>query len=177
MDDQVRDLAVKLLSMGYDDLPERERRVLRQIAARTAISRDVNESFHGDQPLGARIADKVAAFGGSWTFIGIFCGLIALWVASNAWVLAHPADPYPFVFLNLILSMVAAVQAPVIMMSQNRQSAKDREVAAHDYEVNLKAELEIMSLHEKMDDLRQNQLEERFRRIEALIAAIPARQG
>ncbi len=177
MDENVRGLAAKLLSKGYDDLPEREQRVLRRIASRAAISRNINDSFHDDLSFGQRVADRVAEFGGSWTFILIFAGFITLWVALNLWLLSRPADPYPFVFLNLILSMIAALQAPVIMMSQNRQSAKDREAAAHDYEVNLKAELEIMSLHEKLDDMRQRQLEAHFAAIEQRLAAIEAGQG
>ena len=172
MDNRVRELAAKLLSAGYDDLQPGEQRVLRRIAARAAISRDVSITDMATISFGERVADKVAAFGGSWTFIFMFGGMIVAWVALNLWFLAHPADPYPFVFLNLILSMVAAVQAPVIMMSQNRQAAKDREVSAHDYEVNLKAELEIMSLHEKIDDLRMRQLEEHFGKIETRLAAI-----
>ena len=175
MDEKVRELAAKLLSTGYEDLPEREQRVLRRIAERAAISRNVNDSFHRERDFGERVADRVAAFGGSWTFIGVFCGLILAWVAVNAALLTRPADPYPFVFLNLLLSMVAAIQAPVIMMSQNRQAAKDREVAAHDYEVNLKAELEIMSLHEKLDDLRQRQLEAHFAALADRIRALEER--
>lgn len=177
MDEQVRNLATKLLSSGYDDLPERERRVLGRIAARAAISRNINDSFHRDLSFGDRLADRIAAFGGSWTFILIFAGCILAWVILNSWVATHPADPYPYVFLNLILSMVAAIQAPVIMMSQNRQAAKDREVAAHDYEVNLKAELEIMSLHEKLDDLRQRQLEAHFAALADRIRALEERLG
>lgn len=169
MDDSVRELAERLLSRGYDDLPEREQRVLRRIAARAAISRNVNETFHERLTYGQRLADRVAAFGGSWTFIFLFGAVILGWVVVNAWLVTVPADPYPFVFLNLILSMLAAVQAPVIMMSQNRQTAKDRAIAAHDYEVNLKAELEIMSLHEKLDDLRQRELVGQFTRLEQLI--------
>jgi len=167
MDDKVRDLAQRLLSMGYDDLPEREQRVLRRIAARTAISHNVNESFHEKMTFGDRLSDQVASFGGSWRFIIYFGLVIALWVVGNLVLLTHPVDPYPFIFLNLILSLLAAIQAPVIMMSQNRQAAKDRAVAAHDYEVNLKAELEIMSLHEKVDDIRTRQLADHFARIEA----------
>ena len=175
MDERVRDLAERLLSKGYDDLPEREQRVLRRIASRAAISRDIDASFRGELTFGDRVADRVAAFGGSWSFIGLFAAVIAGWVVLNLWVLTQPADPYPFVFLNLILSMVAAVQAPVIMMSQNRQAAKDRVAAAHDYEVNLKAELEIMSLHEKVDDIRMRQLEALFARLEAKIDALAQR--
>ena len=175
MDDRVRELATKLLRAGYDDLPEREQRVLRRIAARAAISRNIGDRAAEHLTFGQRVADKVAAFGGSWTFILLFSGLIVLWVAGNGWALLHPFDPYPFVFLNLILSMVAAIQAPVIMMSQNRQAEKDREAAGHDYEVNLKAELEIMSLHEKLDDLRQRQLEAHFAKLEERLRAIESR--
>ncbi len=175
MDDRVRELAERLLSKGYDDLPEREQRVLRRIAGRGAISRNVDESFREELGFGERVADQVAAFGGSWSFIFLFAAVILGWVVLNLWVLARPTDPYPFVFLNLILSMVAAVQAPVIMMSQNRQAAKDRVAAAHDYEVNLKAELEIMSLHEKVDDIRMRQLEALFARLEAKVDALAVR--
>ncbi|KAB2886227.1 MAG: DUF1003 domain-containing protein [Albidovulum sp.] len=175
MDERVRELAERLLSKGYDDLPEREQRVLRRIAGRAAISRNVNESFRQELSFGDRVADRVAAFGGSWSFIILFAAVILGWVAANVWIMVRPADPYPFVFLNLILSMVAAIQAPVIMMSQNRQAAKDRLAAAHDYEVNLKAELEIMSLHEKVDDIRMRQLEALFARLEAKIDALSRR--
>jgi len=175
MDEHVRELAERLLSKGYDDLPEREQRVLRRIAGRAAISRNVNESFRQELSFGDRVADRVAAFGGSWSFIILFALVILGWVAANVWIMVRPADPYPFVFLNLILSMVAAIQAPVIMMSQNRQAAKDRLAAAHDYEVNLKAELEIMSLHEKVDDIRMRQLEALFARLEAKIDALSRR--
>lgn len=175
MDEHVRELAERLLSKGYDDLPEREQRVLRRIAGRAAISRNVNESFRRELSFGDRVADRVAAFGGSWSFIILFALAILGWVAANVWIMVRPADPYPFVFLNLILSMVAAIQAPVIMMSQNRQAAKDRLAAAHDYEVNLKAELEIMSLHEKVDDIRMRQLEALFARLEAKIDALSRR--
>ncbi len=175
MDERVRDLAERLLSRGYDDLPPREQRVLRRIAERTAISRNVNEAYRAELGVGDRVADRVAAFGGSWTFIFIFGGVIVVWVVANAWLITRPADPYPFVFLNLILSMIAAVQAPVIMMSQNRQAAKDRIEAGHDYEVNLKAELEIMSLHEKVDDIRMRQLETLFARLEGKIDRLSGR--
>ena len=175
MEAHVRKLAEQLLSTGYDDLPEREQKVLSRIAARAAISRDVSATYHEGLSLGDRVADKVAAFGGSWNFIFLFFGVILAWVVSNAWVMTAAADPYPFVFLNLILSMVAALQAPVIMMSQNRQAAKDRIVAAHDYEVNLKAELEIMSLHEKVDDMRMRQLEELFAKLEGRLEALTAK--
>ena len=109
---------------------------------------------------GERLADKVAAVGGSWAFIIGFGAALALWmgwnVATRGFGLAF--DPYPFIFLNLMLSMLAAIQAPVIMMSQNRAAARDREAAEHDYIVNLRAELEIMHLHDKMDAMRKREL-------------------
>lgn len=179
MDKRVRDLATQLLNKGYDDLTEREQKVLMRVAGRAAISRNVGKDFASGLTLGDRVADRVAAFGGSWTFILIFALVIVGWVALNGWMLTRAPDPYPFIFLNLLLSMVAAIQAPVIMMSQNRQAAKDRLTMAHDYEVNLKAELEIMSLHEKIDDIRMRQLNDHFARIEqrldALAAAVQSR--
>ncbi len=174
MDDKLRALAEHLLNKGYDELSERDQRVLRRIAARSAISRDMSLGGPTTSTFGARVADRVAAFGGSWTFILIFGAVVAGWVALNAWMLVRALDPYPFVFLNLLLSMVAAFQAPVIMMSQNRQNEKDRLAAAHDYEVNLKAELEIMSLHEKFDELRMHQLELLFGETASRLAAIEA---
>jgi uncharacterized membrane protein len=172
MDAKVRELAEKLLNTGYDSLPEREQRVLRRIAARTAISRNVAVSEAST--LGERVADRVAAFGGSWTFIFLFLGILLAWVGMNTWAAARAPDPFPFIFLNLILSMVAALQAPVIMMSQNRQTEKDREAMAHDYEVNLKAELEIMSLHDKVDALRLTHLDARLDEIVKRLAGIEA---
>jgi uncharacterized membrane protein len=103
----------------------------------------------------------VAQFGGSWRFIGLFGGILVVWMVINAWVLAaHPFDPYPFILLNLVLSTLAALQAPVIMMSQNRQAHKDRLHAQQDYEVNLMAEIEIRDLHDKLDSLRFKQWHE-----------------
>jgi uncharacterized membrane protein len=103
--------------------------------------------------LGARVADAVATFGGSWTFLGIFGVIIVLWMGVNVVLLTAAFDPYPFILLNLVLSCLAAAQAPVILMSQNRHSEKDRQRAEHDYQVNLKAELEVQLLHEKLDHL------------------------
>lgn len=161
MDRNVKELAERLLQTGFDDLPVREQRVLKRMAKRIVISENVNERFHEKMTFGQRLADQVAAFGGSWTFIIIFAIVLASWVLVNTWLLPRTDifDPYPFIFLNLILSMLAAIQAPVIMMSQNRQTSKDRLAAANDYEVNLKAELEIMNLHEILDDIRLRQLE------------------
>ena len=117
-----------------------------------------NEVMEGSETFGERVADQVARFGGSWRFIGSFGAILVFWVLINTVLLlgrrSEPFDPYPFILLNLFLSMLAALQAPVIMMSQNRQDAKDRIRSELDYQVNLKAEAEIMHLHEKFDDLR-----------------------
>lgn len=121
---------------------------------RTRVSRNVNVEQQERMTLGERVADKVAAFGGSWTFIMIFAAIMLVWVFINSAALfSRHFDPYPYILLNLFLSMIAAVQAPVIMMSQNRQAAKDRLQADQDYEVNLKAELEVGQLHHKIDHL------------------------
>lgn len=137
-------------------LGELEQRVVAHVLQRTQVTRDPNRIFAEQMTAGDRVADRVAAFGGSWTFIGIFVGLMVVWMAINI-VAAWKWDSYPFILLNLVLSCLAALQAPVIMMSQNRQAAKDRIDAAHDYEVNLKAETEIVALHLKMDELRERQ--------------------
>ncbi len=111
--------------------------------------------------FGQRIADKVASFGGSWTFILLFLGFITVWISINVFILIQrPFDPFPFILLNLILSCIAALQAPVIMMSQNRQEEKDRERGKKDYMINLKSELEIQMLHEKLDHLIMHQQQE-----------------
>jgi uncharacterized membrane protein len=147
-----------------DALGKRERHVLWRTVAHETLSQDVNEDFEKRMSMGDRIADRVAAFGGSWAFIISFCTVLLLWVVLNLALATRAFDPYPFIFLNLMLSMVAALQAPVIMMSQNRQAARDRLDAAHDYEVNLKAEIEIMALHEKLDLLRTEQIEAMLRK-------------
>ncbi|WMJ82222.1 DUF1003 domain-containing protein [Clostridium sp. MB40-C1] len=124
------------------------------------VSKNINNTDYENTTLGQRTADKIATFGGSWTFIIIFCAVLAIWIIGNAIILKSKAfDPYPFVFLNLILSCLAAIQAPIIMMSQNRQSEKDRLTAGNDYLVNLKAEIIIEDLHNKIDLLMDNQEE------------------
>lgn len=147
------------MRVDFDKLSERDQRVLRHIAEGVHISRSTNREFDAQLTFGQRVADQVAAFGGSWTFILLFGAALLSWIFLNTFVLlrGEAFDPYPYILLNLVLSMVAAFQAPVIMMSQNRQTAKDRLDAAHDYEVNLKAELEIRALHEKLDLLREKQ--------------------
>ena len=166
MDEQVLQLAEQLLETGFLKLSERERRVITGVAKRTQISRDVNRTFAEKQTLGDRLADRVASFGGSWTFIALCLAALIAWTAFNSVVRAwqvEPFDPYPYIFLNLILSMLAALQAPIILMSQNRQAARDRLAAGLDYEVNLKAEIEIIELHEKLDRILGGHLEELLR--------------
>jgi uncharacterized membrane protein len=124
---------------------------------RSRASRNVNELFEEKLTIGQRLADKIAEFGGSWPFVTLFLGILAAWIAANS-VAARPFDPFPFILLNLALSCLAALQAPIIMMSQNRANAKDRLRAELDYRVNVKAELEIGQLHDKLDDLRQEVL-------------------
>jgi uncharacterized membrane protein len=166
MNKHLGEFARSIFRGGFDTLPERERRVVKHFIERASVSRNTNREFEDDRTIGQRVADRVAAFGGSWTFIIIFAAVLLSWVALNSYVLARHGDafdPFPYILLNLFLSMLAAIQAPVIMMSQNRQAAKDRLDAAHDYEVNLKAELEILSLHEKMDEFREGKWEELVR--------------
>ena len=146
------------LGMSYESLDEATRKVARHVAERQHISR--NTADDTTNTAGQRAADAVASFGGSWTFIMLFGVTLVAWVVLNSLILARydrSFDPYPYILLNLFLSMLASIQAPIILMSQNRQAQKDRLVAAHDYEVNLKAELEIMLLHEKVDLLREGQ--------------------
>jgi uncharacterized membrane protein len=156
------EIAARLLGAAYNTLDERARKVARHVAERTHIARNLAKDA-ATPSRGQRAADAVASFGGSWTFVGLFCAAMFIWVTLNVWLLAqrgHTFDPYPYILLNLFLSMLAAIQAPIILMSQNRQTEKDRLSAEHDYEVNLKAELEIMLLHEKLDLLRETQWSE-----------------
>ena len=152
------------MTPGQDPLlDKRTREIASHIARRSTIARNVDKELEAQSTLGQRAADAVASFGGSWTFVGLFGAAMLLWVGLNAVLLASRGatfDPYPYILLNLFLSMLAAIQAPVILMSQNRQGEKDRVRAEHDYEVNLKAELEIMLLHDKVDLLREKQWEE-----------------
>lgn len=137
-------------------LSEMQQRIWRAVLSREASTRDPNQVFDASFSFGERVADQVAQLGGSWTFIGLFGVIIVGWLAVNE-DMSRPFDPYPFILLNLVLSCLAALQAPVIMMSQNRQAAKDRSDAQSDYAVNLRAEVEIMSLHAKVDALREHE--------------------
>jgi uncharacterized membrane protein len=149
------ELSRRWLGKAADQVSQSERAVLERFHSRLPVSRNPGGDDAEPATFGERIADKVASFGGSWPFIGLFVAFLVLWVAINtAWLLSKPLDPYPFIFLNLILSMVAALQAPIIMMSQNRHGQQDRKMAEHDYEVNLKAEIEILALHDKLEQVR-----------------------
>lgn len=135
-----------------DELGDIEKRVLAKAHERKIISTDINAALQAEASLGERLSDSIARIGGSWGFISAFLVFLVFWSVVNTIVITtQPFDPYPFIFLNLILSMIAAIQAPIIMMSQNRQAERDRFEAAKDYEVNLKAELEVLSLHQKID--------------------------
>ena len=152
-------LASDLLSCDYADLTPVQRSVIDLIATEAPTGLHPKLQID-DRTRGQRLADNVAAVGGSWGFIISFGVVLAVWIAWNVATRAfHLAfDPYPFIFLNLMLSMLAAIQAPIIMMSQNRSAQRDRENAEHDYIVNLRAELEIMHLHDKVDALRQTEM-------------------
>jgi len=148
--------ATRLLKGHGDPHGEEEAHVLSAIERGTPVSRDAADESDLRSTVGDRLADRVAAVGGSWGFIIAFTGVLLGWMLLNSDVLSHfglAFDPYPYIFLNLMLSTLAAIQAPVIMMSQNRQAAKDRLAAGLDYETNLRAELEILRLHEKIDGL------------------------
>ena len=147
-----------LLEKEKGDINELDREVLESLTRHELLSSSVNEEFESDLTVGQRISDRIATFGGSWTFILTFLGILVIWILANTiFLMTRPFDPYPFILLNLVLSCIAALQAPVIMMSQNRQESKDRLRATSDYQVNLKAELEIRHLHQKIDHLLKEQ--------------------
>ncbi len=150
-------LAESLLGRRFDELEEGEQDALRRICSTKLIGLDAAEGAALHATRADRLADKVAAVGGSWGFIIGFAVVLLAWVLINSRVLEafglHPFDGYPYIFLNLLLSMLAAIQAPVIMMSQNRQAAKDRIAARHDYEVNLRAQLEIIRVQQRLEEL------------------------
>lgn len=152
-----RVLARELLGRDFDALEGEEQRVLTRVASGTLIGPDADEVAQANSTWGDRLADRVAAVGGSWGFIISFGVVLVAWVVINTGVLPDlglPAfDAYPYIFLNLMLSMLAAVQAPIILMSQNRQAMKDRIAARHDYEVNLRTQLEILRLARRVDAL------------------------
>ncbi|MFN8274932.1 MAG: DUF1003 domain-containing protein [Flavobacteriaceae bacterium] len=148
------------LSRGLGELSQLESNVMNSLNENKLIVNQIDDA-PTQLTFGQRVADRVADFGGSWTFIISFCFFILVWICLNVYWFANKGfDPYPFILLNLILSCIAALQAPVIMMSQNRQEEKDRERARNDYMINLKSELEIRMLHEKLDHLMLHQQQE-----------------
>lgn len=149
-----------LLESEKGELTTLDHDVLESLQRHETLSSNVDAEFDKDLTVGEKMADGLASFGGSWKFLIIFGALLLAWIALNSIVLLKkPFDPYPFILLNLVLSCLAAIQAPVIMMSQNRQESKDRLRSQHDYRVNLKAELEIRQLHDKIDHLLSHQWE------------------
>ncbi len=147
-----------VLASERGELSQLETEVVSSLREQELLSENVNEQFEQALSFGERMADKIATFGGSWTFLMCFAGCLAIWITANSLLLfSRPFDPYPFILLNLILSCVAAIQAPVIMMSQKRQESKDRLRSEHDFRVNLKAELEIRHLNAKLDLLLTHQ--------------------
>lgn len=148
----------RLLEQEKGELSDLDKQVVQSLRDQESIAENTNIQFASQLTLGERLSDRLARFGGSWTFLILFATVLVAWVVANTLVLARrPPDPYPFILLNLVLSCLAAIQAPIIMMSQNRQEAKDRLRSEHDYRVNLKAELEIRLLHAKMDQLLTHQ--------------------
>ena len=149
-----------VLESEKGELTALDHEVLESLRRHETLSSNVDAEFDKDLALGEKMADGLATFGGSWSFLIIFAAILFIWIAINSFLLLKkPFDPYPFILLNLVLSCLAAIQAPVIMMSQNRQEAKDRLRSQHDYQVNLKAELEIRHLNEKIDHLLSHQWE------------------
>ncbi|MCO5232098.1 MAG: DUF1003 domain-containing protein [Chitinophagales bacterium] len=147
-----------LIEQEKGEIAEIDKDVLNAIRGNAILSENIQDEIEKELTLGQKVADSVAAFGGSWTFIIFFFLFILMWMFINIWIISKkPFDPYPFILLNLILSCLAAIQAPIIMMSQNRQEQKDRLRAEHDYKINLKAELEIKLLSEKIDHLLAHQ--------------------
>lgn len=155
-----RKLLEKIIEEEISEMSRIEEIISNTVKKEEKISRDIDKEFDTQLTFGEKLSDKIAAFGGSWRFIILFGIILFIWITINLLV-TKPLDPFPFILLNLLLSTIAALQAPVIMMSQNRQETKDRLRSRHDYMVNLKAEIEISSLNEKLDRL----LKERWTRL------------
>ncbi len=155
MDQQTHALAKTIFHDEWEQLTPHEREVIEGVLARIDIPRNANDEFIDRRTFGQRTADRIASFGGSWTFILTFLTALVMWSLINTELLGKEAafDPYPYIFLNLVLSMLAAIQAPIIMMSQNRQNSRDRLEAEIDHEVNVRAELAIHSVLERLDSL------------------------
>lgn len=171
----LKDLEKIVLGKTASDLSSAEKKVLVRARERRTVSTNAGEDFIAGSSFGQRLADGIARVGGSWSFIIGFMVFLVGWVILNTVILTtRSLDPYPFIFLNLILSMLAAIQAPIIMMSQNRQAERDRFMAAKDYEINLKAEIEVLALHHKIDEEVLKELRETRQEIDVLRQAIEA---
>jgi uncharacterized membrane protein len=158
-----RDYVKNALECEIGELTALDHEVIESLREHEVLTENIEKQFERKLTFGEHLSDKIASFGGSWRFIILFGAVLLTWIAVNAALLASRAfDPYPFILLNLILSCLAAIQAPIIMMSQNRAEARDRLRAENDYKVNLKAELEIRHLHEKMDHLLRRQYNRLF---------------
>jgi uncharacterized membrane protein len=158
-----REYVKEVLEDEIGELTALDHEVLDSLQEHEILSQNIGQEFEHDLSFGERLSDRIADFGGSWTFIILFGAVLFIWIIINSIVLATRAfDPYPFILMNLILSCLAAIQAPIIMMSQNRAEARDRARAENDYKVNLKAELEIRHLHEKIDHLLRKQYHRLF---------------
>lgn len=152
----------ELLSAESEQLQKLNEIVLKAIEEEKLLSEKLLEFEDRNPPFTSRVADKVAGFGGSWKFILSFGLFMLMWILVNLYLLSKPFDPFPFILLNLLLSTLAAIQAPIIMMSQNRKEEKDRQRAINDYLVNLKAEIEVRNLHRKFDLLMTEQMKTLF---------------
>lgn len=154
------DYLMKLMEDEKGELTKLEKDVIDKLTDYEIITTNIDEEFAEQLTFGQKVSDKIASFGGSWKFIFLFAFILLGWIVINSYfLLAKPFDPFPFILLNLILSCIAAIQAPVIMMSQNRQEARDRKRAEADYKINLKSELELRQLHQKVDHLLTQQWE------------------
>jgi uncharacterized membrane protein len=172
------DYVRSLIETERGELSDLEKEVVDSLASHEILSLHVDQEYDATLTFGQRLSDKIASFGGSWRFIIIFFCILVLWISVNSLILAFKTfDPYPFILLNLILSCLAAIQAPIIMMSQNRQETKDRLRASHDYQINLKAELEIRQLHQKLDHLLSRQWERLVEIQEVQIELLNEMQG
>jgi uncharacterized membrane protein len=158
-----RDYVKEVLQDEIGELSALDNEVIESLQQHEIISSDISKQFEKKLTFGEQLSDRIAAFGGSWRFIILFGSVLLVWIVINTAVLMSRAfDPYPFILMNLILSTIAALQAPVIMMSQNRSEARDRLRGENDYKINLKAELEIRHLHEKLDHLLRRQYNRLF---------------
>jgi uncharacterized membrane protein len=158
-----KDYVKEVLEEEIGELSALDQEVIESLQQHEILSNDLSKQFERKLTFGERLSDHIAEFGGSWKFLITFGAVLVVWIAINGvLIVAHAFDPYPFILLNLILSCLAAVQAPVIMMSQNRAEARDRLRAENDYKINLKAELEIRHLHEKIDHLLRRQYNRLF---------------